>query len=286
MIPPDRSVVEERARVRLLLKGRLARAAWTKAREAATSDGVAATTDGAATSLGGAAEYRDLAFRADQSLRHLAETLGLPACEIGEALIGGEAWPLELPPPDGSTVELRPAKEPVELGRRPRFLADAHLGRLSRILRLLGFDSLWLPAANRAEAIGITFGEERVLLTRDRGLLFERPLSRPAEAGAQAPACHRCMLVLSADPYRQTLEVSARFGLDRLWQPLSLCSSCGAEIEAAPKAEVLPFLPALVAARYAEFMRCPECGKVFWKGDHARSIEPLLARLRGDLARR
>jgi uncharacterized protein len=257
-------VVEGRSRARLVLRGRLA-------------------------SVARRAVCRDAEFRTDQSLRHVAETLGIPACEIGMARIDGEDWSLELPPPDGATVELEPVAEPVCLGRRPIFLADTHLGRLSRVLRLLGIDSLWRGGTGREEAIETALGEERIVLTRDRGLLFERPLSRPpAQAGAlggdRAAAWRRGMLVLASDPYRQLLEVCARFGLDRGLRPLSLCSACGTQLREASKAEVLAQLPRIVAERYDEFSRCPACGKVFWKGDHARSIEPLLARLRSDLA--
>jgi uncharacterized protein len=252
------------ARARLILKGRLAAVARLPARRA---------PDGAV------AEYRS-----DQSLRHVAQAIGIPACEIGGSSADGEPWPLELPPPDGSTVELDPASEPVDLGRRPSFLADAHLGRLSRVLRLLGFDSLWRRDADRDRTIETALGEARVVLTRDRGLLYERPLSRPSDgAGDGAAAPRRGMLILASDPYRKLIEVSSRFGLEGLWRPLSLCSSCGAEIRAASKAEVLPRLPAAVAERYEEFSLCPSCGKAYWKGDHARSIESLLARLRSDL---
>lgn len=261
--------VESFSRARLVLNGRLAYVSRRAAREAPERV---------------VAEYRS-----DQSLRHVAQAIGIPACEIGGSSVDGEPWSLELPPPDGSTVELDPVPEPLDVGRRPSFLADSHLGRLSRVLRLLGFDSLWRRDADRDRTIGTALGEARVVLTRDRGLLYERPLSRPSDGagdraaapGAAAP--RRGMLVLASDPYRQLLEVCSRFGLERLWRPLSLCSSCGSEIRAASKAEVLPLLPAVVAERCEEFSLCPSCGKAYWKGDHARSIESLLARLRSDL---
>jgi|GEM_PF-676370 len=263
--------VERFAKARLVLGGRLAQVA----RREPPRESLGETLS------------RDAAFREDQSLRHVAETIGIPACEIGGVRIDGEAWPLELPPPDGSTVELDPVPEPIDLGRRPSFLADAHLGRLSRALRLLGFDSLWRRGLDDDEAIGTALGEGRVVLTRDRGLLFERSLARSAaEAPEPSEAWRRGMLVLDSDPYRQLLEVCSRFGLDRLWLPLSLCSSCGSALRSASKAEVLSLVPRIVAERYDEFSLCPACGKAYWKGDHARSIGPLLERLRSDLAPR
>jgi uncharacterized protein len=224
----------------------------------------------------------ELTFREDQSLRHLAEVLGIPAAEIGGALSEGEPWPLELPPADGASVELLPVAEPLPLSEAPAFLSDAQLGRLARELRLLGFDSQWRGALSEDEMLEVAIAEGRSLLTRDRALLFRRELAR-GEPGGRPPSS---MLLLAVDPYGQLLEACARFGLDRFWRPLSLCSACGGRLRPARKSDILPLLPPIVAERYDEFSRCPACGKAYWKGDHARSIEPLLERLRGDLATR
>jgi uncharacterized protein len=222
----------------------------------------------------------ELCFREDQSLRHLAEILGIPAAEIGAARADGEPWPLELPPPDCSELELLPLPEPIALAGRPSFLADSHLGRLARELRLLGFDSLWRGDLSREEAIEVALGEGRFLLTRDRSLLFRRCLAREDPVGGGL----RSMLILSKDPFDQLLEACSRFGLAGLWRPLSLCAACGGELRPASKAEAAPLVPRIVAEKYDEFRRCPACGKLFWKGDHARSIEPLLERLRAGTA--
>ena len=228
-------------------------------------------------------------FRADQSLRRLAEALGIPACEIGGASVDGEAWSLELPVPDGSLVELFPRNEPLSLGARsgaslgaePRFLADAHLGALARQLRLLGFDAEPRASARAGpedEAfLETAIAEERILLTRDRSLLFRRELAR------EPPAVPSAMLILSRDPYGQLFEVCRRFGLSAMWKPLSLCSSCGAKLEPLSRQEAEPLVPSIVSRSCDSFRSCPACGKVFWRGDHSRSIEPLLERLGRDL---
>lgn len=224
----------------------------------------------------------ELAFRADQSLRHVAEVLGVPACEIGAAEADGEAWPLELPPPDGAAVALFPVPEPRSLGERPRFLSDTHLGRLSRELRLLGFDSAWRAGMSRDETIELALGEGRILLSADRALLFRRELAR----GRRGEGGARAMLLVSKDPVEQLVGVCARWGLAELWRPLSLCSACGRELEPIALSMARPRVPPVVAAKYCSFQACPACMKVFWKGDHARSIEPLLERLRRGLAAR
>jgi uncharacterized protein len=214
-----------------------------------------------------------LAFRSDQSLRHLAEVLGIPSTEIGAALVDGEAWPLEIPPPDHSTVELYPPPEPVLFGQEPRFILDCHLGALGRELRLLGLDAEPRGGLDDDGFVEAALADSRILLTRDRGLLYRKIFASEA----------RSMLVASTSPFDQLAQVCRRFGLLAFASPLSRCSACGRRLLAANKTQVMDRVPAIVAERYEEFLACPECGKVFWRGDHARSIEPLLRRLRGSV---
>ena len=58
---------------------------------------------------------------------------------------------------------------PAPLPRR--FVLDGHLGRLTRYLRMLGFDALYDSHAADADLARVSAAEDRILLTRDRGLL-------------------------------------------------------------------------------------------------------------------
>jgi uncharacterized protein with PIN domain len=55
--------------------------------------------------------------------------------------------------------------------RKPKFALVVHLGRLAPYLRMLGFDTEYRNCASDAELVRISAGQERILLTRDRGLL-------------------------------------------------------------------------------------------------------------------
>lgn len=217
-----------------------------------------------------------LDYRADQSLGHLAESVGIPRLEIGRALVDGAPWPLDLSPPGGSLVELFPVEEPLRFAAGPSFLLDLHLGRLFRLLRLLGLDVLWWSerGVGGPEIVSAALAEERVLLTRDRALLFRREFREGARLA---------MLLRSTDPYEQLLAATRRFGLASGFAPFSRCADCGSLLRTATREEARPRVPALVADRYEEFFLCPGCGKAYWKGDHFRNIEPFLARLRHDL---
>ncbi len=52
------------------------------------------------------------------------------------------------------------------------FVADGHLGKLVRDLRLLGIDVAHNPTAEDRQLVGVASSENRALLTRDRRLLM------------------------------------------------------------------------------------------------------------------
>ena len=213
----------------------------------------------------------ELSCRACQSIAHLAAILGVPRTEIGDVTVNGaEAGRDDLPEPE-ALIELFPVKEPVPLEGEARFVLDVHLGKLSRDLRLLGFDTLWRNDIGDGEIASETLSGGRIALTRDRPLLSRRALVRG-------------MLVRSTDHYEQLLEVMRRYGLAGKISPFSRCTVCGGKLEPAAKSGLESALPDIVARRYDDFSACRRCGKAYWKGDHFRNIEPFLERLRNDLS--
>jgi uncharacterized protein with PIN domain len=63
-------------------------------------------------------------------------------------------------------LRLRPA--PL---RVTRFIVDVHLGTLARYLRLLGFDTLWRNDLDDEFIITAAREQQRIILTRDKGIL-------------------------------------------------------------------------------------------------------------------
>jgi len=139
------------------------------------------------------------------------------------------------------------------------------LGSLARRLRLLGLDAAYDPAADDAALVEQATAEDRVLLTQDRGLLMRRALA----AGA---------LVRGAGAEQQLSDVLERFA--PALAPLTRCTACGGELVAVPKASVADLLEPGTRRSYDEFSRCTACGRVHWRGAHARRIEEMVARSR------
>ena len=147
--------------------------------------------------------------------------------------------------------------------REPRFVLDVHLGRLARILRLLGFDCVWRNDITDEELAAISVAEQRILLTRDRGLL------------KRAEVAHG-YLVRESDRRRQTIEVLRRFDLFWAISPFGRCLECNGVLEPVAREDVEQRLPVRTRRDFDDFRRCPRCDRIYWKGSHYDRLAALV----------
>jgi uncharacterized protein with PIN domain len=203
-------------------------------------------------------------FRGRQSIKHLAESLGVPHPEIGQVQVNGQQGELSAITQDGDEVEVHPVPNgpPVE----PRFLLDNHLGRLAAYLRMLGFDCLYQTDYDDAQLAGILQRDERILLSRDRRLLMRRVVIRGY--------CPR-----SLDSLEQLTEVVQRFDLIDGITPFHRCVRCNHSLEPVSKAEILDRLEPLTKQYFDEFHICPACKQIYWKGSHYERMQSLIEQM-------
>ncbi|MEU8524310.1 MULTISPECIES: Mut7-C RNAse domain-containing protein [Streptomyces] len=206
----------------------------------------ALTTDGAST------------------LGHVVESLGVPLTEVGQLLVDGRPVDVSHIPAAGETVEVAGVTRPQQVPGAPlRFLLDVHLGTLARRLRLLGVD-----AAYESEDIGdpalatLSAKEQRVMLSRDRGLLRRRELW----AGAY---------IYSDRPDEQLRDVLERFA-PRL-SPWSRCTACNGRLTEADKDSVREQLEQGTERTYDVFAQCADCERVYWRGAHHARLDEIVS---------
>lgn len=207
------------------------------------------------------------------TIKDRIESFGVPHTEVDLILVNGESVDFAYRVRDGDRVSVYPVFEALDVSgvtrlrpeplRTPRFVLDAHLGRLATYLRMLGFDSLYRNSYTDEQLAAVSAREERILLTRDLGLLKRSAVTHGS-------------FIRETEARRQTVEVVKRFHLERLARPFSRCLRCNALLEDRDKAEVLDRLPVQTAALHDEFRNCPECGRVFWKGSHYRRMQQWL----------
>jgi len=226
---------------------------------------------------------RDMALRFEPPapVRHLVETVGVPHTEIEIVLRNGESVGLEARVEDGDRLAVYPAFESFDVVpllqlratplREPRFLADAHLGRLARDLRLLGFDAAFANDVGDDELARRAAAERRILLTRDRQLLMRREVT------------HGCYL-RAARPEEQLTYLVRRLQLCGLIRPFARCTACNTPVEPVARSAVVAQLPPGVRRLHERFWRCAGCGRVYWQGSHWRAMAGRIARLCGGAA--
>lgn len=149
---------------------------------------------------------------------------------------------------------------------RPRFIADAMLGRLARWLRTLGHDTAYDDHIADEALVRRALAEGRHILTRDRGIFREWRF----QGG---------LLLESDGTLEQLREVVSAFGLSLPERLFTRCRVCNGALEPAPRADVAKEVPSRVLARKDTFVRCPDCGRVYWEGSHTERMRAVLARI-------
>ncbi|CAM4064786.1 Mut7-C RNAse domain-containing protein [Nocardiopsis rhodophaea] len=204
------------------------------------------------------------------SLGHIVQSLGVPLTEVGALANRGREVSADYRPRAGDLIEVGPPPLPQALPVwPPRFVLDVHLGTLARRLRLVGVDTAYPDEFDDDTLIDRANAEQRVLLTRDRGLLFRRCLRLGAHVRADAPDA-------------QLTEVLERFNPPL--RPWTRCLACNGQLNGVAKADVTDELMAGTRATYDTFSRCASCGRVFWPGAHHHRLRRIVERARRAVA--
>lgn len=211
------------------------------------------------------------------TVRAIIAAEGVPPEAVELVLADGRSVGLDYSPREGERLAIYPVFEAFDLGglrrirerplREPRFVADAHLGKLAESLRMLGFDTRYRNDFSDDELVRLSGAEQRILLSRDRDLL-------------RRPSVNRGYFVKAIRPDEQLREVLEQFDLYGLMRPLSRCIKCNSALESVAKEQVSERLPPDIARRFTGFWRCTGCGRVYWKGSHYDRMRRRIATLR------
>lgn len=218
-------------------------------------------------------------FTGNPSIKDAIEAIGVPHTEVDLILVNGESVSFSYRLKDGETVSVYPQFESFDIGsvtrvrsqplRETTFIADVHLGKLVRLLRMLGFDTYYHNALDDKRIADISLKEKRIILTRDVGLLKRK-------------AVKRGYWIRSQQPEEQVKEVIRRFHLQDRIRPLTRCIACNGLIEAVRKDNIRDKLEENTEKYYSQFYTCTECGKIYWPGSHVSRMKRTIAALRDD----
>jgi len=213
-------------------------------------------------------------FSGNPGIKDPIEALGVPHTEVELIIVNGEAvgFDYQLQATDRiaafpvfHNLDISPVlclREPLKTV--PRFVLDVNLGKLVKRLRMLGFDCLYRNDYHDAEIADIAADEQRIVLTRDRRLLFAKRITY----GYWVRAVHvKC----------QVEEVIRRFDLQNTIRPFNRCLDCNGLLAPVAKADVLDRLEPKTRLYYERFYRCVDCQRIYWEGSHIEDMRQRFA---------
>jgi len=199
------------------------------------------------------------------AVRDVIQAIGVPHTEIDLVLVDGESVDFAHRLRGGERVAVYPVFERLDISpvvrlrpealRDTRFIADSHLGKLARYLRMLGFDTAYERKIENAELIERSLTEKRIILTRSAEILKQNRVTHGYWLRHHAPR-------------HQLQEVFHALDLSRQAKPFTRCMTCNGRIENADKAGMAGQIDPHILQRFSEFWRCRDCGKSYWKGSH------------------
>ncbi|MFW6140212.1 MAG: Mut7-C RNAse domain-containing protein [Acidobacteriota bacterium] len=136
-----------------------------------------------------------------------------------------------------------------------KFVVDCMLGKLAKWLRILGFDTLFFSKAEDDELIDMAQRENRILLTRDTGIVEKAKKIN--------------VIFIKSEHWKsQVKQVLDELNLREQVKPYSRCIECNVPLKSISRKQAKNLVAPFVFERSPSFSLCPQCGRVFWPGTH------------------
>jgi uncharacterized protein with PIN domain len=211
------------------------------------------------------------------SIKDLIESLGVPHTEVDLILANGKSINFRYLINVGDDISVYPVFESLDISnvqhlrpkplRKPKFVADVHLGKLARYLRMFGFDVHYKNDLSDEDIVKISLKERRAILTKDRGILKRNEVTHG-------------YFVRNTNVDKQVEEIIKRFDLQKEIKEFTRCLECNTELIKIAKEKIAGNLPLKVKASQEEFYKCPGCGKIYWKRTHHQKMLSLVHKIK------
>ena len=154
----------------------------------------------------------------------------------------------------------------------PKFMVDNNVGKLTKWLRMVGYDALFFDGKDDARMIATAWQEGRVILTRDTQIMRRRVVT----SGRL-----KALLLQSDEPEQQVRQVIATLGLDCRSGLFTRCLECNRPLVTVEKQQVKGRVPPYVFQTQRRYMACPGCARIYWRGTHWAAMKKRLAEFGG-----
>jgi hypothetical protein len=150
-----------------------------------------------------------------------------------------------------------------------KFIVDHNVGKLAKCLRMMGYDTLFFAGSDDSGMIATALAESRVLLTRDTQIVKRRLITTGRL---------KAILIASDEPELQLKQVIGTLNLDIRFRPFSLCLECNQPLVERSKGQVKDWVPPYVFQTQEQYMECPSCHRIYWRGTHWQAMTKKLKR--------
>jgi len=149
-----------------------------------------------------------------------------------------------------------------------KFIADVMLGKLSKWLRILGFDTLYYRDLENDKLISLAIKENRHILTRKTCLKNRNDVKE------------KLIFIKDNDSMKQLREVIEHLKLEICPHHLfTRCLSCNQKLQALSPELIWDRVPEYVYTTEKSFSVCPLCKKIFWKGTHFKNMQQKIKKI-------
>lgn len=138
------------------------------------------------------------------------------------------------------------------------------LGKLSRLLRIIGIDSAY---SNEGMVILLLARKEgRIILTRNTRLRGREGV----------------FFLDVMEPEQQLYAVVDAYDLWREIKPFTRCVICNEKLAPVEKEAVRGKVPHFTYKHFDEYAKCPQCERIYWKGSHYKNMIAEVKTVLGD----
>ncbi len=149
----------------------------------------------------------------------------------------------------------------------PKFLVDANAGKLAKWLRMMGCDAAFFGGRDDGLMITQALAEHRIILTRDTQVGRRRVVTNGGL---------KVVLLKDDKPASQLRQIVKGFDLAETLNPFSRCLEDNTLLQQRGKEEVKELVPPYVFGTQDNYMQCPSCHRVYWRGTHWQAMARIL----------
>jgi len=144
-----------------------------------------------------------------------------------------------------------------------KLLLTRELGRLSKWLRILGFDTEYFTGDNLSSLIIQALRDSRIIVTRNHHL--------PKSGGIK-------IIVLKSETLKEQLQEVLKaldISLDANLM-FTRCIICNQPLIEIAKEKTKDRVPEYVYNTQEDFITCPQCNRIYWQGTHWGNVAATL----------